>query len=75
MKLPLRIQKFEESFSILDAAGTKVCYIHYDTDPTRREMLHRLSEGDAKAMAQRIARLLTEDAKKPAGPNEGTGGA
>jgi len=65
MKLPLRIQKFEESFSILDAAGTKVCYIHYDTDPTRREMLHRL----------RIARLLTEDAKKPAGPNEGTGGA
>jgi hypothetical protein len=60
--LPLRIRKAAESFVVEDAGGVALAYVYFEEDPSRRGLVSRLSGTDAKAVAQTIARALTEAA-------------
>jgi hypothetical protein len=60
--LPLRIRKAAESFVVEDVGGVALAYVYFEEDPSRRGLVNRLSGADAKAVAQKIARALTENA-------------
>jgi hypothetical protein len=64
MKLPLRIRKVAAAYVIEDAAETKLSYIYFEDDRTRRSTLKMLTEEEALALAKRVARLLTDDEEK-----------
>lgn len=59
-RLPLRIRKSGESFAVEDAGGVALAFVYFEEDPGRRRLANRLSGADAKAVAQTIARALTE---------------
>ncbi|TLG71833.1 hypothetical protein [Methylocystis sp. B8] len=56
---PLRIRKSGESYIVEDANGIALAYVYFEDEPTRRALVNRLSDADAKAVAQTIARALT----------------
>ncbi len=56
--LPLRIRKHDESFAVEDTNGIALAYVYFEDEPTRRALVKRLSDADAKAIAQAIARAL-----------------
>ena len=62
--LPLRIKRSGESFVVEDAHGKALAYVYFEDEPTRRALVNRLSSADAKAVAQMIARALTESASE-----------
>lgn len=62
---PLRVRKIGESYVVADINGTALAYVYFEDEPSRRGMSNRLSGPDAKAVAQVIARALTEEAKSP----------
>ena len=41
----------------MDAAGRILAYVSFEDEPTRRNFSKRLSEDDARRMAQQILRL------------------
>lgn len=45
------------------SARAAPAYVYFEDGPTRRGIAKRLSSADAKAVAQTIARALTEGAK------------
>jgi hypothetical protein len=59
----LRIRKAPGSFAVEDTNGLALAYVYFEDEPTRRALVNRLSSADAKAVAQTIARALTEDVK------------
>jgi hypothetical protein len=59
---PLRIRKSGESFAVEDANGVALAYVYFEEHPSRRGLVNRLSGADAKVVAQKIARALTEAA-------------
>ncbi len=61
--MPLRIRKSGESYVVKDANGVALAYVYFEDDPSRRGLVNRLSGDEAKAVAQTVARALTEDAK------------
>ncbi|TLG75167.1 hypothetical protein [Methylocystis sp. B8] len=61
--LPLRVRKIGESYVVADLNGIALAYVYFEDEPTRRGIAKRLTSDDAKAVAQTIARALTEDAK------------
>ena len=74
MKPPLRITRYAESFIVRDAQETLICTVFFDRgNDSERAIRKRMSEEEAKALAKRIARILTdeENAKRPASPDEG----
>ncbi|MGO8738785.1 hypothetical protein [Rhodoblastus sp.] len=58
--LPLQIRLSTESFAIDDAAGRNVSYIYFENELSRRTQTRRFSKDEARAIAQMIARLLTD---------------
>ncbi|MBG0801256.1 hypothetical protein IYW40_07135 [Methylocystis sp. H4A] len=64
--LPLRIRRTSESFAVEDANGVALAYVYFEDDPGRRGLVNRLSGGDAKVVAQTIARALTAEASRVA---------
>ncbi len=63
-RLPLRIRKTGEFFAVEDARGVALAYVYFEDEPSRRGLVNRLSGAHAKAVAQTIARALTEAAKR-----------
>ncbi len=57
--LPLRIRQSGESFVVEDVGGVALAYVYFEDEPTRRGLVKRLSQADAKRVAQTIARALT----------------
>jgi hypothetical protein len=41
--LPLHIRKAAESFVVEDANGAALAYVYFEEDPSRRELVNRLS--------------------------------
>ena len=62
--LPLRVRKIGESYVVANLNDVSLAYVYFEDEPTRRRLSGRLSSADAKAVAQTIARALTEDAKE-----------
>ena len=62
--LPLRVRRVGESYVVADLNGVALAYVYFENEPTRRGIAKRPSGIDAKAVAQTIARALTEDAKR-----------
>jgi hypothetical protein len=60
IKLPLKIRRSDDSFSVEDATGRSVSFIHFDDEPSRRAQTRRFSQDEAREIAQMIARLLTD---------------
>ncbi len=58
--LPLKIRSSAESFAVDDAAGRTVSYIYFEDELSRRTQTRRFSKDEARAIAQAIARLLTD---------------
>ena len=58
IKLPLRIQRANESFAIEDSSGRAVCQLCFIVEESQRSA--RFTEAEAGEMAQMIARLLTD---------------
>ncbi len=58
--LPLKIRSSTESFAIDDAAGRTVSYVYFEDELSRRTQTRRFSKDEARAIAQMIARLLTD---------------
>ena len=58
--LPLKVRSSAESFVIDDAAGRAVSYIYFEDELSRRTQTRRYSKDEARAIAQMIARLLTD---------------
>ena len=54
---PWKIEDQGESFQIRDAAGRILAYVSFEDEPTRRNFSKRLSEDDARRIAQQILRL------------------
>ena len=54
---PWKIEEQGESFQIRDAAGRILANVYFEDEPTRRNFSKRLSEDDARRMAQQILRL------------------
>jgi hypothetical protein len=52
-----KIEEPGESFQIKDAAGRILAYVSFEDEPTRRNFSKRLSEDDARRIAQQILRL------------------
>jgi hypothetical protein len=46
-----------------DANGVALAAVYFEDEPTRRGLVNRLSNPDAKAVAQTIARALTAAAR------------
>lgn len=59
-EIPLRIRPVAEAFVIEDAGGKRLAYVYYDDrrDGSRTSTLPMKAE--AKELAQRIARALTD---------------
>ena len=53
-----------ESYVVANLNDVSLAYVYFEDEPTRRRLSGRLSSADAKAVAQTIARALTEDAKE-----------
>ena len=62
-RLPLRIRKDGASFIVKDANGLSLAYVYFEDEKSRRDLMNLLTSADAKAVAQAIARALTEAAK------------
>ena len=60
LRLPLRIVPHEESFGIVDAVGTNVCWTYFTATEERQQQTKRLSREDAVEVARVIARALTD---------------
>jgi hypothetical protein len=58
--LPLKIRISTESFAVDDAAGRTVSYVYFEDELSRRTQTRRYSKDEARAIAQMIARLLTD---------------
>jgi hypothetical protein len=58
----LRVRKIGESYVVADINGVALAYVYFEDEATRRGLINRLSNVDAKAVAQMIARALTESA-------------
>ncbi len=58
--LPLKICLTAEAFAIEDAAERMVSYTCFEDEPSRRTQTRRFSKDEARAIAQMIARLLTD---------------
>lgn len=54
---PWKLVEVGEAFVIEDAIGTKLSYVYFEDDRTRRGFAKRLSKDDARRMAQQILRL------------------
>ena len=68
MRLPLKITRHEESYSIRDAAGTSICYIYFGvSDETQRFAAKRMTRAEAEDVARQIARALTDNQERDAG--------
>jgi hypothetical protein len=65
--LPLRIRKRGEAFIVEDANETAIAYVYFEDMPTRQAILKRLSQDNAKAVAQQIARALTQESVRRLG--------
>ena len=52
-----------KSYIVADMNGVALAYVYFEDEPTRRALVKRLSGADAKAVAQAIARALTDGAK------------
>ena len=62
IRLPLKITRLEESFSIVDAAGVVVSYVYFGVaDQTQRFAAERMSRDEAEGIAKQIARALTDN--------------
>ncbi len=62
--LPLEISRSPESLTIKDANGRGVCHLDFDDDESGRQLTKRLTEAEARVMANMIARLLTDVSDK-----------
>jgi hypothetical protein len=58
--LPLKIRRSDESFSVEDATGRSVSFVHFDDETSRLAETRRFSRDEAREIAQMIARLLTD---------------
>ncbi len=58
--LPLRITRMEACFVIRDAGKRALAYVYFENDATRANITGMMSEPDALAIAQRIARTLSQ---------------
>lgn len=70
--LPLKIQRYAESFAVVDSAGLAVSYVYFEDEESRRQQIRRFSENQARDLAQLVARLLTDVDEDSAGPNPAT---
>ena len=61
--LPLHVRNIGESYIVADMNGVALAYVYFEDEPTRRALTKRLCHDDAKAVAQAIARALTDGAK------------
>lgn len=61
MKLPLKIRAAPEAFVIEDAAGVQLSHHYFEDEPSRRNIMHRMTKDEARELAQKIARALTDD--------------
>lgn len=59
--LPLKIHRKAESFQVVDSDGRSLAYVYFEDVPERRAMMKRLTEAEAREVAQRIARALSGD--------------
>ena len=66
MKLPLRIKRHENSYQILDADDRSVCFVYYENEESRRDLLKMMTSSEAEIIIKKIARALSgsEDAEK-----------
>lgn len=51
---PWKLVEHSESFEVQDAAEVGLCFIYFEDEPIRREMMKRLSKDDARRMATQI---------------------
>ena len=58
--LPLNIRLAAEAYAVEDAAGRALSYTYFDDELSRRTQTRRFSKDEARAVAQMIARLLTD---------------
>jgi uncharacterized membrane protein len=65
--LPLRIRPHGAAFAVEDANEIALAYVYFEDEPSRRALVKQLRRDDARAVAQAIARALTEAAKSNAG--------
>ena len=54
---PWKIEEQDESFQIRDTTGRILANVYFEDEPTHRNFSKRLSEDDARRMAQQILRL------------------
>lgn len=59
IKLPLRIGVAPEAIVIEDAVGVQLWHHDFEGEPSRRNIMHRMTKDKARELAQRIARALT----------------
>jgi hypothetical protein len=54
---PFRLIDHEESFEVIDAAGTALAFLYFEDDPRRRSTMKRMTREDARRLAVQIVRL------------------
>jgi hypothetical protein len=59
-ELPLRIRPVAEAFVVEDAGGKRLSYIYFDDRRDGSRAMTLPTKSEAKALAQRIARALSE---------------
>jgi hypothetical protein len=57
---PLKISRLDAAFVIRDANGLSLAYIYFENDPPRARIVNMMPEAEARDLAQRIARALSE---------------
>lgn len=59
MKLPIRIQRHENSYEIKDADNRSVCFVYYENEQSRRDLLNMWTSNEAEILIKKIARALS----------------
>lgn len=60
---PVRLIRGGESFRVVDAHGRVLSYTYFEDEPGRAMRMGRLSEREAKEVAQEIARCFQKLSK------------